>query len=318
MVLPSFRVRFGIWVIPIAYTSGAPNYSSGVQIRRPGAPARTGWPGASPPASEVRRDADPTWAEPLADEHSAEHQRHPDRLDRAERLVRERDPEQGPDHRVDQPDDRHRTRRHQPQSAEPADVGDAGADAGDPEEPEHRRQVERRRRALDDEPDRQQHEPADHQLPGHQREHVDRRLPALDQHEPDGADQHRTERAGQADRVHLAGVAHAPAAPRRPARRGRRRPGPRRPARRSPATRWPSRPAARSPAGSRPARRGGGTPPGRSAGRTSRCCTARARSPSTTSRPAAAGGGTPAAPGRRAGRARSPRRADGRAAGTAR
>ena len=90
---------------------------------------------------------------------------------------------------------------------------------------------------------------------------------------------------GHADEAHQGGGRRAPA----------------RRARRSPARRWPSRRAGRWPAGSRPARRAGGRPPGRSAGRTCRCCTARARSPSTTSRRAAAGAGTPAAPARRGG-----------------
>ena len=84
-----------------------------------------------------------------------------------------------------------RSRRHQPQPAEPADVGQAGAHTRDPDEAERRRKVDGRRCTLDEQRDREQHQPADDQLPGDEREHVDGGLPALDEHEPEGADQHR-------------------------------------------------------------------------------------------------------------------------------
>ena len=140
------------------------------------------------------------------------------------------------------------------------------------------------RRALDQQGDRQQGEASDHQLPGDQGQHVDRCLPALDQHEPERADQHRPEGAGEPEDVHLPGVAdHQQADAEQPDERGRHphHPGPL--ADQQPRD-APSPPAARWPGAWRPGRPGGGRPRGRSAGRTGRCCTGRARSPATTSR----------------------------------
>ena len=71
--------------------------------------------------------------------------------------------------------------------------------------PADRRCFEVRGWPLDQERDGEQGEAADDQLPGHQREQVDRRGPSLDQHEAEGRDHHRAERADQAEGVEVAG-----------------------------------------------------------------------------------------------------------------
>ena len=82
-----------------------------------------------------------------------------------------------------------------------------GAHHGDPRVAEGGREVDRGRRALDEQRDRQQREAADDQLPGHERDHVDGRGPPLDQDEAEGAHGHRPEGAGEAEGGHAVGVA---------------------------------------------------------------------------------------------------------------
>ena len=131
----------------------------------------------------------------------------PDRLDPAEGLAGDGDAEHRADHRVDQADQRDRAGGHRAETGEPAPVGDAGAGDHQPQVATDGRSVEVRRRPLDEQGDGQQHQAAGDQLPRDEGEHVDRRGPALDQHEPERRDHDRAEGRDQPERVELAGRA---------------------------------------------------------------------------------------------------------------
>ena len=126
----------------------------------------------------------------LAGDDAAEDERHAEGLGPAEDLAREDDAEQGADDRVDQADQRDRAGGHPGQAAEPADVRQRRAGRGQPQQPADVGDGQRRRRAFDQQRDRDQREAAGDQLPGDRGEHVGGRRPALDQHEAEGGDEH--------------------------------------------------------------------------------------------------------------------------------
>jgi hypothetical protein len=130
-------------------------------------------------------------------------------LHRPERLAGDGHSERDTGDRVEQADEPDRACGQQLQPAEPHDVGQHGRDQADVEEPEHRRSADVRRAALDQQRDWSQDQPAGQQLPRRERQHRDRRLPALAQDEPDRGEDHRRQRGGETGRVQrLAGSEH--------------------------------------------------------------------------------------------------------------